>query len=75
MTFLFNDEEIRNMHDNALKREVTEQVTQQVTEKGIGSLVKAIKGFALSRENAVKAVMEQYGLQPQEAIAKVAQYW
>ena len=67
MRHMFDKEEALRFHDLEIRREES--------EKGIRAVVEALQAVSQSRETAVRIVAEQFGLQPQAAADKVAQYW
>ncbi len=87
MTHLFDDETVMRNHDYQLERKAEQagiakgieqgmkQGIEQGIEQGIHALVATVKKLSQSRDTAVDMVMEQFGLQKQDATDKVAQYW
>ena len=71
MMTLYDEEQIMKNHDATLIREVTEQVTEQ----GIVSLVKMCKRMKGTKMDAVESVMADYGWDEERAGAIVKKYW
>ena len=71
MMTLYDDAQIMKNHDATLRREVTEQVTQQ----GIIILVQMCKKMQGSVKDAVEAIMSGYGMDQQKASMLVGKYW
>ena len=67
MTNLFDEETIMRNHDY--------EVEQRGIEKGIRVLVETLQSVSQSRDTVIRMVSEKFGLQPQVASDKVAQYW
>ena len=67
MRHMFDEEEALRFHDLEIRREES--------EKGIRALVEALQSVSQSRDAVIKMVVDKFGLQPQAAADKVAQYW
>ena len=71
MKVMFDEEAALRSHEEEIRQEVTEEVT----EKGIRALISTVKKFSQSKDAAIQTLMEQFGLMPQIAADKVALYW
>ena len=75
MKVMFDEEAALRSHEEEIRQEVAEKVTQEVTEKGICALIATVKKFSQSKDAAIQTLMDQFGLMPQIAADKVAHYW
>ena len=75
MKYMFDEEEALRFHDLEIRREVAQEVRREESEKGIRALVEALQSVSQSRDAVIKMVVDKFGLQPQAAADKVAQYW
>jgi hypothetical protein len=72
---MFDEEEALRFHDLEIRREVAQKVRREESEKGIRALVEELQSVSQSRDAVIKMVVDKFGLQPQAAADKVAQYW
>ena len=75
MRRMFDEEEALRFHDLEIRREVTQEIRREEKEKGIRALVEALQSVSQSRDAVINMVVDKFGLQPQAAADKVAQYW
>ena len=75
MRHMFDEEEALRLHDLEIRREAALEAAREENEKGIRALVEALQSVSQSRDAVIKMVMDKFGLQPQMAADKVAQYW
>ena len=75
MRHMFDEEEALRLHDIEIRREAALEAAREESEKGIRALVEALQSVSQSRDAVIKMVMDKFGLQPQTAADKVAQYW
>ena len=75
MKYMFDEEEALRLHDIEIRREAALEAAREESEKGIRALVEALQSVSQSRDAVIKMVMDKFGLQPQTAADKVAQYW
>lgn len=52
-----------------------EMMLLEQEEKGIGVTVKTYKKFGLSKEDAIRGIMDEFSLSQKASTEKVAMYW
>lgn len=71
MVTLFDQEKVMEIHDY----NVAMEAMQKAEEKGIRAMVSAMKKRSFAPNDVSQMLIEEYGLAPQVAVAKVEQYW
>lgn len=67
MTFLFDHDTIMDIHDY--------NIAKDAEEKGIRAMVSTLQELSVDREIVTQKLAAKFGLLPQAAEEKVAQYW
>ena len=62
-------------NEEVINRNYEREIRQEESEKGIRALIATVKKFSQSKDTAIQALMEQFGLLPQIAADKVSLYW
>ena len=75
MVTLFNQEHVTEIHEYNLAKEAHQEGRQEGIEKGIRAMVLALKEFTTDKAAVAQKLVKQFGLLPQTAEEKVAQYW
>ena len=79
MVTLFDQEKVMEIHDYNVALEAMrkgeEQGIQKEQENGIRAMISAMKKRSFGQDDISQMLIEEYGLAPQIATAKVSQYW